>query len=157
MGVAATVERTVDSATGEVVSQAVTTVDREAEPDYVKLYVRAWIEFKEIKGINSSLLAHLLPYVTYARQGQRIILSPILKREIAHELGWAEKTALQRFNNELRKLCAQGVLRNVGENTYAVNPELVGKGSWADIKLLRATFNVIGPKAGKVTVETDRG
>lgn len=157
MSIAAAIERTVDSDTGEVVSQAVTTIDREAEPDYVKLYVRAWCEFKEIKGVNTTFLAHLLPYMTYASRGQRIYLAPLMKREIASELGWAEKTALNRFNQELRKLVKQGVLKHDGTDAYTVNPELVGKGSWRDIKALRATFEVIGPNAGKVTVETDRG
>lgn len=151
----AVVDRVIDSDTGELVDEQVTMRQTEQEPDYVKLYVRAWCDFKDIKGVNSAFLAHLLPYMTYAAQGQVIYLAPPLKRVIATELGWSQKSALNRFNQELRKLVSRGVLSHVGESTYQVNPELVGKGSWADIKALRATFHVVGPDAGKVDVESE--
>lgn len=151
----AVIDRTVDADTGELLDERTTLRKTESEPDYVKLYVRAWCDFKDIKGVNTSFLAHLLPYMTYAAKGQRIYLAPPLKREIASELGWSDKTALNRFNQELRKLVKCGVLTHIGESSYAVNPELVGKGSWADVKRLRATFEVIGPDAGKVEVETE--
>lgn len=150
----AAIERTVDSDSGELLDEKVRIREAEAEPDYVKLYIRAWLDFKEIKSVNTVFLAHLLPYMTYANKKQRIYLAPPLKREIAEELGWSPKTALNRFNQELRKLVRKGVLSHVGESAYQVNPELVGKGSWADIKELRATFHVIGEDAGKVDVET---
>lgn len=148
-----TIERTVDAETGELLTHKVTTRESEPEPDYVKLYVRAWCDFKDIKGINTTFLVHLLPYMTYAKQGQVIFLAPLLKRQIADELGWASSDALNRCNKELKKLVKAGIMMHVGTNAYAVNPELVGRGSWADIKSLRATFNVIGPQAGTVEVE----
>lgn len=155
MAKVAVVDRVVDNETGEIVDEKTTLRVTEQEPDYVKLYVRAWCDFKNIKGINSAFLVHLLPYMTYAEQKQTLYLAPPLKRAIAQRLGWSEKTALNRFNQELRKLVRKGVLTHVGESSYQVNPELVGKGNWADIKKLRATFHVIGPDAGNVEVESE--
>lgn len=158
MAAQATLERVVDADSGEVireVSRTTEVIPSSSEPDYVKLYVKAWCEFKDIKGINSAFLVQLLPYMTYARQGQVIFLAPLLKREIAEQLGWAESDALNRCNKELKKLVKCGILSHVGTNAYAVNPELVGKGNWADIKTLRATFSVMGPDAGTVQVVTE--
>lgn len=152
----ATVERTVDSFSGEVLSQTVTTREKSDEPDYVKLYIAAWASFKDLKGVNSAFVAKLLPFMAYANQKQVLALNSAIKRMIAADLGWSEKTALKRFSTELKLLEKAGVLVHVGRDMWCVNPELVGKGSWHDIKALRATFEVIGPKAGTVTVETDR-
>ena len=122
------------------------------EPDYVKLYIEAWCVFKEIKGINNTLLYEILPYMSYAKNGQRIFLNSALKREIAEKLGWSDKTALARFGNEITKLCKAQILKRTGTSTYAVNPELIGKGHWSEIKALRATFNL---ETGKVSCEYD--
>lgn len=138
----------VDTETGEVLrSETIATIKSE-EPDYVKLYIKAWCEFKQVKGINNQVLLEILPYMTYASEGQIIGFTPVIKRQIAKKLGWKESNALSRFNHEIKKIEKAGVVTNIGYSTYAVNPQLIGKGSWKDIRKLRATFDL---ETGEVT------
>ena len=122
------------------------------EPDFVKLYIKAWCVFKNIKGINSNFLYALLPYMTYAKNGQKIFLNPALKREVGESLGWSEKTVLNRFDQETKKLIKNKVLKRLKGGCVAVNPELIGKGNWSEIRALRATFNI---ETGEVFCEYD--
>lgn len=153
-----TLDRTavIDRETGELVGEKIvqTQVIRATdEPDYVKLYVRAWCAFKGLDRLRDSdkdVLLNLLPVMTYAEQGQIIYTNSTLRKTIA------EKLELKTIDNALTRLVKSGVLKRVARGTFAVNPELVGKGTWHDIKQLKATFNVIGTGAGTVTVETDR-
>lgn len=146
---------TIDRETGEVVSERTVTYDvmpASDEPDYVKLYVRAWVVFKGMHGINptdSDVLAALLQYMSYAQNGQIVYTSAAMKRVITEQL----HCSMGAVNNALTRLAKHGVLKRVDRGAYQVNPELVGKGPWADIKRLRATFSVIGPDAGTVSVE----
>lgn len=120
------------------------------EPNYVKLYLQAWCSFKQIKGINSGFLYEILQYMSYADKGQRIYLNSFAKKEIASSLGWSKKSALTRCNVEMKKLVDKNVLKKIARDVHAVNPELIGKGNWADVKKFRAVFNLIGNDAGKV-------
>lgn len=165
-------ETIVESATGEVReirTQQFNVIPSSDEPQYVKLYVRAWCEFKGLEKLRPSdkdVLIRLLSIMTYAKMqnvidedgnvhdrgwGQLVYTNSELKRSIAAELGVKETTV----NNALSHLTKAEVIRRVGLGTYQVNPQLVGKGSWPDIKKLRATFIVAGPNAGKVEVETE--
>lgn len=147
--------RVVDSSTGEVVREVVHStqvIPAKDEPDYVKLYVRAWCEFKGLEGLRESdkdVFVQLLPVMTYAKDNQIIYTNSALRREIARRVG------IKTIDNALTRLVHAGVLKRVARGTFSVNPELVGKGSWGDIKTFRATFNVLGPDAGTVTVNQE--
>lgn len=115
------------------------------EPDYVKLYVKAWCVFREIKGINMAFLTSIIPYMSYAKDGQVIFFNSTLKRRIGTSLGWSEKSILNRVNVELAKLQKANVIHAVDgkrSNTYQVNPELFGKGEWKDISKLVVSFHL---------------
>ena len=138
-----------NTGTGEVTAEStVIKRIRNDEPDFVKLYINAWCEFKQVKGINTAFLLHLLPSMTYANNGQFIFTNAALKRQIAEELNWSIKTACNRGATELKKLCNAGILKKIENGKYQVNPELIGKGEWKDIRKLRATFNL---ENGEVT------
>lgn len=142
------VETVIDGATGEVLHQDVKCTLRTLEPDYVKLYIKAWCDFKAVKGVNVSFLYTVLPYMTYANKGQYLSIPAFLKEEIGKELGWKETTIKNRFRDECAKLCKANVFKKVRYNVYQVNPELIGKGDWKDVQKLRATFNL---STGEVT------
>lgn len=95
------------------------------EPDYVKLYVKAWCAFKDIKGINMAFLTALLPYMSYATTGQKIYFNPALKDELCRQLGWSKKSGKTRVNVELDRLKKAGIIKRTAASTYAVNPELL--------------------------------
>lgn len=154
---ASTLERKsiIDSETGEVLKVIETqtnVIPSTDEPKFVKLYIDAWCDFKGLDGLSPAdkdVLFKLLPVMTYAREGQIIYTNAELKRRIADDLSLQTST----ITNSISRLNKFGVLKRVGMGTYQVNPELVGKGNWADIKRLRATFHVIGPDAGHVEVQ----
>lgn len=136
----------IDYNTGEVKQEhhcSHTTI-KSKEPEYVKLYIKAWSEFREIKGINTTFLNELIPHMTWADDdkigGQIVALSSYRRKMIAHKLNWSEKTLTKRFSLELNKLCKSGVLVKLENNVYRVNPDLFGKGYWADINRVRRTF-----------------
>lgn len=112
------------------------------EPDYVKLYIKAWCEFKQVKGINFKFLCSILPYMAYAEDKQLIVFSSTIKKIIAKNLNWAGKSSIYRFNNELKKLVKNNVIKRIGTSTYQVNPQLIGRGQWKNIRNLRATFDL---------------
>lgn len=140
----------VQQETGLIIEEERETTIKTDEPDYIKLYLNAWCVFKDIKGVNLKLLYQILPYMTYAQEQQIIGFTTYIKKKIASELDWAEKSSLNRFNHELKKMCDAGVLKKIDRDTYQVNPELIGRGAWKDINKLRATFNLAN---GKVTHE----
>lgn len=129
--------------TGEVTTEStVIKRIRNDEPDFVKLYINAWCIFKDIKGINTGFLYQLLPYMTYAHSKQLIIVNSYVKEEVARALNWSLNSYQPRFSKEISKLKKNNVFKEVGIGTYQVNPELIGKGDWKDIRKLRATFNL---------------
>lgn len=123
------------------------------EPDFVKLYMAAWCEFKNIKGINTSFLYALLPYMGYADGDQLIYTNNAIKKEIGKKLGWSEKTVTNRASLELQKLCKSNILHKIENGKYMVNPELVGHGKWKDIRKCIAKFNL---STGKTSLEMDQ-
>lgn len=152
-----TTRETVDLQTGEVVRTVNEEVTRWSaresdEPDYIKLYVDAWVAFRGAKGIRSDVVCAFLRHMSYADEGQLIYVNSAMKEGICNALGISMKT----LNNELTKLTKVGIFKRVARGTYAVNPELVGRGSWKHVKRLRATFEVIGQNAGSVTVSIDQ-
>ena len=86
--------------------------------------------------------------MTYAHNKQLIIVNSYVKEEVARALNWSLNSYQPRFSKEISKLKKSNVFKEVGIGTYQVNPELIGKGEWKDIRKLRATFNL---ENGEVT------
>ena len=134
--------RTIVDKDGNVIDSEREVHYKSEEPNYVKFYIDAWCAFKDIKGVNTRFLYQLLPFMSYAADQQLICITAYIKRQISHILGWSEKSALNRFSQEIARLCQKKVLRRIDTNTYQVNPELIGKGPWKDIQRLRPMFNL---------------
>lgn len=132
----------VDLKTGEVLkseSLKEWSVPRE-EPDYIKLYLNAVLEFRDVSCSNTPTLMALMKYMSFADDengGQMIILNKYVKNRIADELGIKQDT----LRKNIEKLCFGRILRKIETNTYQVNPYLIGKGDWNSIKNLRASFD----------------
>jgi hypothetical protein len=112
------------------------------EPTYIKLYLNTLLTFKELPKQMSSLLFELLNLMTFANKeakhgGQLIVLNMFVKEEITERLGMKMST----FKNNLTEFVKSGILKRVGNSTYQANPEMFGRGEWADIKVIRATFD----------------
>jgi hypothetical protein len=78
--------------------------------------------------------------------GQLIILNTFVKEEIIERINIKMNT----LDQGLTRFVKSGILKRVGLSTYQANPEMFGRGEWADIKAICATFDF---KAGTVTAE----
>lgn len=141
-------------ANGEVISSSSLKewlIPRE-EPDYVKLYLNAVLEYRDVGSSNTPTLMALMKYMTFADNetegGQMIILNKFVRNKIAKELNIKPDT----LRKNIDKLCNGKILRKLETDTYQVNPYLIGKGDWSSIKNLRASFDW---KNGFVVTQTE--
>lgn len=131
----------VSSDKGEVVSYT-TVYKTQSEPDYVKLYIDCVFTVKGIrKGLNPIFL-EFLNYMSYAGSneqygGQVIYVNKAMKTTIANKLG----LKIDSINKALYELVRGNIFKRVDVGTYQVNPNIVGRGEWADIKNIRAMFD----------------
>ena len=127
--------------TGEVMSSR-TMYRCKDEPEFVKLYIDCLFTVKGLrKGLNPIFLA-FLQYMTYAdvngqEGGQLIFTNKALKMQICNKLG----LGIDSINKALSDFVKAGVFKRIAPATYQVNPNIVGKGSWSDIKSIRANFD----------------
>lgn len=128
--------------TGEITfdsKYSVTAINN--EDDYIKVYRYLNTVFA-FKGINQSyipILMEISNYMSYADKGQEVILTKYFKDKIADAVGVSTK----RVNDVITGLKKADVLRPVPDSrgVYAVNPFIIGRGKWSDIKELRAQFD----------------
>lgn len=129
-----------DVDTGEIFRETKYSVSAvNNEDDYIKVYRYLNTVFA-FKGIEKKLIPTLMEisnYASYADKGQRVILVKQIKEQICKALG----IGVPEINKHITALKKADVLRPVGRAVYAVNPFIVGRGKWSDIKELRAQFD----------------
>lgn len=134
---------TVNVDTGEVKKYEETThIKVSSEPNYIKLYIKTLLLFKDLPHTLNPILIEFLNYMSYANieenhGGQLIYVNIDMKNNIAKKL----KLSLDSINKCLFKLEKAKIFKRVGKGTYQVNPNMFGKGEWKDIKAIRATFD----------------
>lgn len=131
------VEKTINEETGEIVEKRETQAMRFGEePTYVKLYLKDLMYLNDVPAGLSALMYELLHHITYAGDGEGMIIgfNPYIKKIIQKKLGYKTKQAL---NNGIHKLTKGHLLYRIGESTYQLNPHLFGKGNWADVARIR--------------------
>lgn len=165
--------------TGEILYESkysVTAINN--EEDYIKVY-RYLNSVFAFKGINQTYIPCLMEisnYMSFADKGQQVILNGQIKKQIAATLN----ISVKRVNDIITGLKKSDVLRSVIDkdtgkpvNTmYAVNPFIIGRGKWTDIKELRAQFDynsglmttqsivqdkITGETMAKITQEVKKG
>ena len=125
----------VDVETGEVKKQEKTNVYKiQSEPAYIKLYIDDISKLYDLSGVTNNVLYELVKKMNY--EGQ-ICLNAGIKREIASRLGLKN---IRSINNYLTTFCKKDILDWVDTGIYIANPNLFGRGSWADIYKLRTLW-----------------
>lgn len=143
--------------TGEITfdsKYSVTAINN--EDDYIKVYRYLNTVFA-FKGINQSyipILMEISNYMSYADKGQEVILTKYFKDKIADAVGVSTK----RVNDVITGLKKADVLRPVqnSRGVYAVNPFIIGRGKWSDIKELRAQFDYNSGLMTTQSIVTDK-
>lgn len=111
------------------------------EPQYVKLYTDC---ISTVKGLKNGLNPIFLAFLPYMRRadikglcgGQIIFVNKSMKEAIAEKLG----LKIDSINKALSELVKSEIFKRVDVGTYQVNPNIIGKGEWNNIKNIRASF-----------------
>ena len=119
------------------VKQTSKKIERNTEPDYIKLYTKMWCDFNNIPSQWQPLFFQLVIRMTYCNitdeeGGQLVSTSKPYGDDIARSLGWTTKT--NETNTSLMKglkaLCKCGAIRKINRGVYQINPEYASKGEW---------------------------
>lgn len=120
--------------TGEVNYLASVETSRiESEPSFIKIFIDDLSRLTHLPKGCPSVLSELLKYMTYENL---IILNPYIKTEIAKNTNLTEN----RVTHLIADLIENGILTRIASSTYFANPDLFGRGKWADIRELRLTI-----------------
>lgn len=127
-----------------------TTISKESEPDYIKLYTRTWCEFNQIPVPFRELFLLLAQKMSYCKtsdlkNSQIVYTGTPIKEEIMETLNWGDSM----YQKGLKKLTEKGAIKRIARGVYQINPSYAGRGGWkynpnleqGGIKDLIATFN----------------
>lgn len=133
----------VDHSTGEVTQTIQTTVRKsEKEPDFIKLYLDCLCTFKGLnKALSPVLIAfcHFMTWANETHEDQMIFMNSYVKEQVCNMTG----LKIDRINKALKEIVNAQIFTKVEgkRGVYKVNPFIIAKGEWKDIKVLRANFD----------------
>ena len=112
------------------------------DPSYVKWYTGCVSKVPALKNGLPGVFCMLLPYIKYADAeddfgGMYVMVDKTLKSRIAEQL----EISFNRVEHTLHDLTKSGVLKRVCMGRYQVNPYIMGKGAWLDIKQVQKQFD----------------
>lgn len=113
------------------ITESTTNIQRNMEPDYIKIYTKMWCEFNCIPIVYRELFLQLVTRMSYANasdlEGSQLVNTcKPWGDQIMKSLNW--KKAM--FQRGLKSLCECGAIRKVGRGVYQINPSYAGKGEW---------------------------
>lgn len=148
------------------VVEKTSTLQRNTEPDYIKLYTRMWCEFNGIPQTYRGLFLELVTRMGYCNatdleHSQLVNTGKPWSDSIMQALGW-KKAMYQRG---LKALCECGAIKQVGRGVYQINPQYAGRGEWkynprlsrGGVEDLVATFSFADGKVTTNIVWADNG
>lgn len=135
----------VNTETGEVVTSCRGIVKRQdKEPDYVKLYLNTMLSFSGINNVSVEFLVCLCNHLDnrYINDEKKPLVfknDAYNKDEMAKELG----IGVPMVKKHIKKLVDAGVLIKTNRRSvYFVNPYLLARGQWQNIKSLQMHFEL---------------
>lgn len=149
----------VNQETGEVTSSATRKTQHirySKEPSYVKLYLDHLSRFKGGQLSLNPILSEMLKSASYANRhdidgGMILYLNKPLKSDIAKRCG----VSLGRVDQAVTEFVKKGYMRRIELGKYQFNAHYFGKGEWADIENIRATFDYGTGEAVAEIVKTE--
>lgn len=141
----------VDHETGEIMSQQTESLEMgyiEVEPQYIKIYLDCILKFKGISSSFNPILLALCRHMHFADKNQIVFVNKYVKDIICAECGVKTK----RVEQAVKQFVDAGLLKRQARGVYLVNPYIISRGKWEDIKKLRATFDFI---TGDISVDTN--
>ena len=143
--------RAVDNKTGEVTAENTEVIEMgyvDTEPQYIKVYLDCILRFKGISSSFNPILLSLCKHMQYADQNQIVFVNKYIKEIICSECG----VKIKRVEQAIKEFVDSGLLMRKARGVYLVNPYIISRGKWEDIKRLRATFDFM---TGDIEVESN--
>lgn len=150
-----------DSATGEITRQIRTNTGfLEREPDYIKIYTDCMLVFNRIDVALSPYLIAFCRYMTYANFDNpnyrcTVRTDELVRRDVAASCNVQDRMV----HKAIKALVEAEVFIPVvidgkkKRGIYFVNPWVVGRGEWKDIRALRAEFEFVSGKSGVLSID----
>lgn len=141
----------VDRETGEVMSESHQQTEMgyvETEPQYIKIYLDCILRFKNLSSSLNPILIALCKHMHFADKNQIVFVNKYVKDIICKECGVKTK----RVEQAVKQFVEAGLLKRQARGVYLVNPYIISRGNWEDVKKLRATFDFI---TGDITVDSN--
>ncbi|MBX0310361.1 MAG: replication/maintenance protein RepL, partial [Sulfurihydrogenibium sp.] len=122
--------------TSRTSEQTVKQTIKNDEPDFVKLYLNALTPLYNLEGLQNKVLIEFVKLMGY----DNIVDMNSRKWEL---LASNLKISIQMARNRISKLCKNHneIVKSLGKGAYFINPEIFGRGTWQDIKQIRAIFS----------------
>jgi len=143
-----TEEITTTNKEGDTTTKRLRQIHREPQEDaYIKVYIRMLGAIANLPPGASPLLQSLLSRMSYANTGQEVVINSIVRDRICDEA----KIGRTQFYKQIKVLIERGVLippsnwkqgRNQYLTVFTVNPNIIGRGDWSDIKEIRSSITL---------------
>lgn len=153
----------IDGVTGEMTRVIATDNSYTgAEPEYVKIYTDCLLAFNHLDIALSPYIVAFAKWMTYANFDNpdyrcTVRTGEIERQDVAHCVGVSEsmvkKAIAQLVKAEVFIPISKGGRRLRG--IYFVNPWVMAKGEWKDIKQLRAQFEFVSGAQSVCAIEDD--
>lgn len=140
------VSQIVDLQTGEVVSQSTNALKiTSSEPLFVKVYYQAMLAITDIKEIPVDFLLALSSYISFSDNKNAMFFC---NNKLSRDYICGKCQIKQRmFLRYITRCIEKGILfKTDAKGIYEVNPWLIAKGKWENIRELQAKFEFIGGK-----------
>jgi len=108
-----------------------TTIVRNNEPDYIKVYTKMWCEFNGVPQAYRELFLQLAIRMSYCNaadleHAQWVNTAKPWSEQVKKVLNWGEKM----YEKGLKALRECGAIRRVGRGVHQINPKYASKGEW---------------------------
>lgn len=137
------IETIIDRETGDIIKTVSNTSKiMTKEPEYIKLYLDCLCTFKGLsKALSPVLIAccHFMTWADSKHSDQMIFMNSYVKDQICE----LTNLKIDRVNKAIKEIVDANIFVRVDgkRGVYRVNPFIIGRGEWKDIKELRANFN----------------
>lgn len=127
-------ETQIEDAEGNITLSTITEtskIEKNEEPDYIKIYTAMWCEFNQIPQRAQKLFFELATRMTYAdassqQGGQTVFTGKPISDDICKRLGIGN----DMYNKLLKDLVNCHAIQRIGRGVYQISPKYAGRGFW---------------------------
>lgn len=107
------------------------SIERNNEPDFIKLYTKMWCDFNQIPDTYRNLFIELVSRMSYCnaadlKNSQLVNAGKPWSDAIMATLGWKEAM----YFRGLKALTECGAIKKITRGVYQINPSYAGRGEW---------------------------